>query len=56
MKNLMATIFLSASTTLADAAIVFQDHFNRPDSHTVGNGWTEREIRPKTTAQTWPRA
>jgi hypothetical protein len=51
MKTLLGTIILLASTTLADAAIVFQDHFNRRDSHTVGNGWAEIEDTPTEDAQ-----
>ena len=45
MKTLMATLILLASTTFAQAGVIFSDDFNRGSNtvNTVGNGWVETE-------------
>ena len=41
----MATLILLASTTFAQAGVIFSDDFNRGSNtvNTVGNGWVETE-------------
>jgi hypothetical protein len=39
----LATVALLATTTLAQAGVIFSDDFNRVVSTTVGNGWVETQ-------------
>ena len=40
---LAAGVLAAFVASPASAAIIFQDNFNRPNSNTVGNGWSEVE-------------
>lgn len=42
-RILLLTTLLSSFASIAQAAIIFSDDFNRTNSNTVGNGWTELE-------------
>jgi hypothetical protein len=39
--TMLATVILLATTMPAQAAVIFSDNFDRPDSSVVGNGWVE---------------
>lgn len=42
-RIVLLTTLLSSFASIAQAAIIFSDDFNRANNNTVGNGWTELE-------------